>query len=247
MKSLSNRDYQKVLAFMDDMAGPAQNFRHQALAAFEKRFGFHQANFWICNERNDLIRPEMRNISHHAMDRYLDTCYQYDILMPNKIGHRLRNQHVLRIQDVLSPQEYEQSDYYDEFMSRHGYYHQMVAYLMDNGRLLGCIAFMRSEKENPFQPNDMACLELLTRFLSRSMGNEEFPEAFVSMSQEERELTSKEREVLALVQKGYGNEVIARQLFVSINTVKKHLQSIYRKFDVTNRTSLCYKIHAGQK
>jgi len=54
-------------------------------------------------------------------------------------------------------------------------------------------------------------------------------------------LTVKEREVLSLVQKGYGNEKIAARLFISINTVKKHLQSLYRKFGVTNRTSLCYK------
>ncbi|WP_232698613.1 helix-turn-helix transcriptional regulator [Brevibacillus daliensis] len=246
MEPFSNKDYQKVLAFMDDMVGPTQNFHHQVLQSFDRHFGFHQANFWMYNEHIDLIRPIMRNIDKHAMDSYLASCHQYDILIPRKVGHLLRNQHVLRIQDVLSPQEYEQSDYYYEFMSRYGLYHQMVAYLMNDGRILGSIAFVRSEKENPFHDQDVRCLEILSRFISQSMEHYMYPDASATKPQIEINLTAKEREVLELVQKGYGNESIADQLFISINTVKKHLQSIYRKFDVTNRTSLCYKIHAGE-
>ncbi|WP_420491233.1 response regulator transcription factor [Neobacillus vireti] len=58
-----------------------------------------------------------------------------------------------------------------------------------------------------------------------------------------QELTLKEKEVLNLVQKGFMNVDLACELFISVNTVKKHLQSIYTKLDVTNRTSLYYKIN----
>ncbi|MED4753420.1 helix-turn-helix transcriptional regulator [Brevibacillus choshinensis] len=247
MEAFSNQDYQKVLAFMDDMVGTTENFRQQALQSFERRFGFQRANFWMANEHEERVRPVMRNIDRNAMDSYLAACYQHDILLPSKVVDRLGHQHVLRIHDVLSPHEYEQSDYYHEFMARHGYYHQMVAYLMNNGKLLGSIAFVRSKKESPFQERDIRCMEIISRFLSRTMIQYERPKRIASSKpQQETDLTAKEREVLALVQKGFGNEAIAAQMFVSINTVKKHLQSIYRKFDVTNRTSLCYKILAKE-
>lgn len=52
----------------------------------------------------------------------------------------------------------------------------------------------------------------------------------------ETALTEREREVLALVARGRTNREIARELYLSVDTVKTHLQRLYRKLDVTNRT-----------
>ena len=49
-------------------------------------------------------------------------------------------------------------------------------------------------------------------------------------------LTPKEKEVLALVAKGASNQEIADKLFVRDVTVKTHLNSIFKKLKVTNRT-----------
>ena len=49
-------------------------------------------------------------------------------------------------------------------------------------------------------------------------------------------LTPKEKEVLALVAKGASNQEIADKLFVRDMTVKTHLNSIFKKLKVTNRT-----------
>ncbi len=50
------------------------------------------------------------------------------------------------------------------------------------------------------------------------------------------QLTERERETLALVAEGKTNAQIARRLRVSENTVKFHLQNLYLKLGVTNRT-----------
>jgi NarL family two-component system response regulator LiaR len=50
------------------------------------------------------------------------------------------------------------------------------------------------------------------------------------------DLTSREREVMALIVKGYSNIDIGEQLGVSPATVKNHLNSIFSKLQVTNRT-----------
>ncbi|MGG1660871.1 helix-turn-helix domain-containing protein [Brevibacillus sp. NRS-1366] len=57
-------------------------------------------------------------------------------------------------------------------------------------------------------------------------------------------LTRKEWEVYDLVQQGYTNQQISVELHISFNTVKRHLQNIYKKLGVTNRTSLCYKLNS---
>lgn len=49
-------------------------------------------------------------------------------------------------------------------------------------------------------------------------------------------LTSRETEILALAAQGYTNGRIARELWVTEQTVKFHLSNTYRKLGVTNRT-----------
>jgi DNA-binding NarL/FixJ family response regulator len=50
------------------------------------------------------------------------------------------------------------------------------------------------------------------------------------------DLTSRELEILRWVAAGESNSSIARQLFVTEQTVKFHLSNIYRKLGVSNRT-----------
>ena len=50
------------------------------------------------------------------------------------------------------------------------------------------------------------------------------------------ELTTRQREVLALVAEGLGNRAIARRLVVSETTVKSHIREILRRLDAANRT-----------
>ena len=44
-----------------------------------------------------------------------------------------------------------------------------------------------------------------------------------------------------MLQEGHGNKEIARQLFVSVNTIKTHLRLLYEKLDVPNRTACIEK------
>ncbi len=50
-------------------------------------------------------------------------------------------------------------------------------------------------------------------------------------------LTAREIDVLTKMSMGMSNQEIAQQLFISISTVKVHISSIFRKFDVENRVS----------
>lgn len=52
------------------------------------------------------------------------------------------------------------------------------------------------------------------------------------------QLTSREIEVLRLVARGMSNPQIARELFVTVNTIKAHLKRIFEKLHFENRTQL---------
>lgn len=54
--------------------------------------------------------------------------------------------------------------------------------------------------------------------------------------EDESVLSKREREILSLAARGQSNLEIAETLFLSLSTVKTHLQSVFRKFAVRDRT-----------
>ncbi|TVQ51077.1 MAG: DNA-binding response regulator [Saprospirales bacterium] len=55
-------------------------------------------------------------------------------------------------------------------------------------------------------------------------------------------LTDTEFKIVELLWKGLGNQSIADELFVSVNTVKTHLKNIYEKMEVKTRNELLVKL-----
>jgi two-component system, NarL family, response regulator LiaR len=55
------------------------------------------------------------------------------------------------------------------------------------------------------------------------------------------ELSKRELEILGLLAQGHSNQEIAATLFVSLSTVKTHLQNIFEKLEVKRRTQAVEK------
>lgn len=58
-------------------------------------------------------------------------------------------------------------------------------------------------------------------------------------------LTDREQDVLALLAQGMTNKAISQALFISPNTVKRHLKSIFAKLDVNTRAAAVAKAISG--
>jgi LuxR family maltose regulon positive regulatory protein len=59
-------------------------------------------------------------------------------------------------------------------------------------------------------------------------------------------LTKREVELLSLLDMGLSNQQIADYSNVSITTTKWHLQNLYRKLDVSNRSAALARARAAQ-
>ena len=55
-----------------------------------------------------------------------------------------------------------------------------------------------------------------------------------------KELTSRQKEILALLQQGLSNKLIADKLSLSYNTVRRHVQDVLSHFDVSSRAEAVY-------
>ena len=67
--------------------------------------------------------------------------------------------------------------------------------------------------------------------------------ATTSVNATHGKLTPRELEILRLVASGASNGLIARQLWVTEQTVKFHLSNVYRKLGVANRTEASHYAH----
>jgi two-component system nitrate/nitrite response regulator NarL len=61
-----------------------------------------------------------------------------------------------------------------------------------------------------------------------------------------RDLTSREREVVALIEKGLSNKEIAEQLSIAVTTVKNHVHSILEKLKVQRRGEAASLMRSSQ-
>ena len=98
------------------------------------------------------------------------------------------------------------------------------------------LAVLDGDSVAPFVGDVAAGVSLLEGFLAedspspRADQASDQPDALVEMP------SDRELEVLALLATGQSNEEIAHTLFLTVGTVKTHLNAIYRKLDVHSRT-----------
>lgn len=86
---------------------------------------------------------------------------------------------------------------------------------------------------------DMATEQIIGTIRAVHAGNAELPDSIVRRLAERsrrQDLSARERDVLLLLVKGRSNKEIASELFVSEETVKSHLKTLFAKLGVRDRT-----------
>ena len=96
--------------------------------------------------------------------------------------------------------------------------------------------FVLGRASGDFSERDRAVLERVRPHLARIHEMTQLRRGLGSEMDELARLTARERDVLELVGAGLTNAAIAERLWISPGTVKKHLDNIYAKLGVANRT-----------
>jgi DNA-binding NarL/FixJ family response regulator len=82
--------------------------------------------------------------------------------------------------------------------------------------------------------------EVVRQFASKN----EMPKRMAGRERESSTLSTREREIVALVAQGYKNKEMAEKMFISEQTVKNHLHNIFDKLGVSDRLELAlFAIH----
>lgn len=243
---LSKEDYGKILQCLEHIAFDPELdeldlYRKSVLSTLSSIFGYQKSVFWAANKQGDLIDPILNNVEDNIFSEYLEFFQPLDVLIPNKLSPRTST-HVKRIEDVMSISSFGETDFYKEFFNKHQYIDEMGVYIFNKRHIVGVIGLIRTEGENRFSEQDRNRLHFLAKPIESSFNAYETLFYDNGKKTEEERLTLREKELVKLVKQGLSNKEIGDTLFISINTVKKHLQNLYQKMNVANRTELCYRI-----
>ncbi len=154
---------------------------------------------------------------------------------PDRTGDVLS---VRRTSDHLSDREHRAEPMYQEFDRPLGIEHELML-CIDTGAPQRTLRLLFSRGPGlDFSWRDVALLTLLRPHL----------QAVYDASQRRHNgvppLTGRQKQVLQYVAAGYANRQIARQLEVSEGTVRKHLENVYIRLEVSSRTAAVARLNA---
>jgi DNA-binding CsgD family transcriptional regulator len=143
---------------------------------------------------------------------------------------------VIKIADFYSARRWHSTGMYTDLYRPKGIEHELMLTLPAGpasapspGRTLRLFLFREPGRD--FSETDRAALTLLRPHLLQ---------AYAEAEQHRRpalRLTPRQRELLGLVAAGHTNAQIARRLGVTEGTVRKHLENIYARLQVSSRTA----------
>jgi len=354
---LTELDYMKILSFIGQIKTSNNDYQQHVLNLLNEIFGYNRTTFNLINHNMKLCNARMVNIGEKARDQYYEHYYKTDIFNPEIRSNLLLSKNVVSITDIMPTSQFENTEFYQDFLKKDMIYYELVLPLKVNNKLIGAVGVFKGKEENNFTNKDLAILNRLNEFIASDLWTflqyaniqkecqiynnyfDETPtgiiildrkfsimrynkaaEAFAgniqagippynSMQQfiyeifskftnelnnphldvkffyksykiniiynmvssicegmepvymifitegdgekcvttyslpDNYNLTTREAEILELVKSGLSNEEIAENLYISIHTVKSHMENIFKKLQVKNRTAALHKIN----
>ena len=158
---------------------------------------------------------------------------------------RRRYPFVVRASDLMDEEEYEAMAYYKHYFEPYGVYHMVYVTIAWENQTLGVLVLYRKKEEDDFDETDIFWLQILSEHLNlrfskearaKEKSGDNAPDEFQWI--QSYNLTLRESEIVGQILRMKPNMIICEEMGISSNTLKKHLQNIYRKMGIKNKTEL---------
>lgn len=213
---------------------------------------FNNANFFLIGRREDgeevltdLINlnslPNPASEIDSILERYME---EYSLLDALHWLYNAKRPMAYRTSDYLSEDEFENTVYYKEFYEPFNVHHGAQMVFASGGNCLGLLTLFRAKDQPNFTDTEIFFLDNIKDHMSARLRLEN-QKALASNGNctdfmKKYELTRRECEILQLLFEGKENEEIAEELFISENTLRRHIYNMYTKIGIQHRWQLHY-------
>lgn len=173
----SNPDYDKLIRFFNqsveitEKAASSRDFCKLLLNSLYEIFGFKTSSFWLCDE----ITSTYFLASHRIDNLVSKNFYLENPLYAENLKDKydiIGDRNVITIPDIMSIEEYEASQYFNEYMNTDDpYYYTALMLIKGKISVKGAIAFIRTRSEGDFLPSELSNLDIISSFISNLVLN----------------------------------------------------------------------------
>lgn len=193
-------------------------------------------------------KPVFLNMSKSNLAFY-EKYYQFH----DPITHKMQPyRRAVSVNEVMAQRDLVNTEFFNDFLNKDGLYYGINIYVYDNGnRNIGDFRVWRSRGRENFSQRELEILDMIAPHFRNSMRNISFakhlpPSLDIEEIQrnlvDEFGLTKRELEVSVAILEGNSDKMISENLFISLPTLRTHIQHIYSKVDVKSRTEFCSKV-----
>lgn len=251
MDLITIKDWEEIYYFLlktgsvDNM----DDYIDTVMKELENIIPYYAANFFTYN--NEELEGGLKkvNIPDRAIEDYQEYYYKIDDIKLKTFNQK----EAIISTDVMDYKRWINTEYFNDFLLKNNLYYSCGVDIHYKNIILGTIGLFRESTDLNYNQKDLLILEILKKQLANQMFKLNTIEKMIKskdnnlsqkleMSETIYNLTDRECEIVNYVINGKNNKQLADELFISINTVKKHLNNIYKKMKVNNRTELTYLI-----
>ena len=232
-----------------ELGDDAQAWRRQMLAGLRQLIGARVA---LCMQLHQ-VGTEAERISAPLDSGFLDTAeqalwseyqreqaYRDDPFHLRYYGDFAGVLRTRRLEAIVDAREWLRSRHYNDYVRACGLDDRIASSLRRSGGSAGTIQVIvlhRSAADGKYSRREERLVRLFHQELAPMLGR---TLSLPGAETEREELPLRLRQVLACLLQGDGEKQIALRLGISRHTVNRHVQRLYRRFDVNSRGELMY-------
>lgn len=257
--SVSERQYQGILKVVEHLGSGADSheIRERAGLALLELLNAEYFASYIWN-------PQARRFDDHVfinmdpknLERY-ESYYQFHDPITGKMQKYRR---AVCVNEVMPRSDLAKTEFYNDFLARDGLYYGINLYVYDGDDNIGDLRIWRSRRRSNFDDTDLRVLELIKPHFCNAMktmmrlARKADPQISSSIELIASDgltveklksiygLTSREAQIAIEIAHGRTDQQIAEALGISFSTIRTHINHVYDKLGVRNRTSLAHSI-----
>ena len=251
MPKLSNDDWKLINKFLfkTEKSLDIQTYCQNILREIKNIILYDHAIFFPINKFNKLEKPISININEKIIEDY----FKYYQFIDEFRIREFNRPYPTRSTDIINYKKINETEYFNDFLKANQFYYLCGVDIHYNEELIGNITLIRSKTKFNFTKKDLLSLELLRPHIANHLYsllklkaekeiNLDVVQSIIDKNLVTYNFTPREIEVFYLVLKGFTNKKIAKELSISVSTVKKHLNKLFIKANVKNKRNLILKL-----
>lgn len=201
-------------------------------------FGVQRYGLYLLDENFNLASSDVVGVSSKFVERYDAIGKAIDPVLKYVLDYHAPAHEEL----VLKPGTWKKSELYRRCCAEYDHEHIMTGPVVSDGNLVGTIHFARVGYTKAFTYQELANLSAVCLHISACLVKLRLSRVTSTQWLETMYLTPREIQISNLVAKGLTNADVAKELWITRNTVKQSLKRIFKKLNVHSRIAMTIKI-----